>query len=120
MLMLSRKYSVPFGFVGLQGMVGIRTQENTSVSSRVNVTFVTSDGTRHTVQGKEGDSLLDVVIDKQVPLDGYGMSSLLLAFRVWEQTRPLSRRLRRNSGLLDLPRRLTQERLRSLTGQAIG
>jgi len=45
----------------------------------VTVTFVTSDGTRHTVQGKEGDSLLDLVIDKQVPLDGYGACEGTLA-----------------------------------------
>jgi len=45
----------------------------------VSVTFVTSDGIRHTVQGKEGDTLLDVVIDKQVPLDGYGACEGTLA-----------------------------------------
>jgi len=45
----------------------------------VTVTFVTADGTRHTVQGREGDSLLDVVIDKNVPLDGYGACEGTLA-----------------------------------------
>jgi len=45
----------------------------------VTVTFVTADGTRHTVKGKEGDTLLDVVIDSQVPLDGYGACEGTLA-----------------------------------------
>jgi len=45
----------------------------------VTITFVTAEGERHTVQGKVGDSLLDVVIDKQVPLDGYGACEGTLA-----------------------------------------
>jgi len=45
----------------------------------VTVTFITADGARHTAKGKEGDSLLDVVIDHQVPLDGYGACEGTLA-----------------------------------------
>jgi len=45
----------------------------------VTITFVTAEGERHTVQGKVGDSLLDVVIDKQIPLDGYGACEGTLA-----------------------------------------
>jgi hypothetical protein len=36
------------------------------------VTFVTHEGERYEVWGRVGDSLLDTVVDKDVPLDGYG------------------------------------------------
>ncbi|KAK7080855.1 Adrenodoxin, mitochondrial [Halocaridina rubra] len=38
----------------------------------VEVTFETSDGASYTVQGKEGDNLLDVVVNNNVDLDGFG------------------------------------------------
>jgi len=45
----------------------------------VTVTFVTQSGKRHTVQGKVGDTLLDLVVNHQIPLDGYGACEGTLA-----------------------------------------
>lgn len=36
------------------------------------VTFVKANGERIKVKGKEGDSLLDIVVNNSVDLDGYG------------------------------------------------
>lgn len=38
----------------------------------VEVTFVRASGERITAKGKEGDSLLDVVVNNEVDLDGFG------------------------------------------------
>ncbi|KDR09148.1 adrenodoxin [Zootermopsis nevadensis] len=38
----------------------------------VEVTFVKANGERIKVKGKEGDSLLDIVVNNSVDLDGYG------------------------------------------------
>lgn len=43
------------------------------------MTFVTSTGERYETSGKEGDTLLDVVVDKNIPLDGYGACEGTLA-----------------------------------------
>ncbi|VDN51246.1 unnamed protein product [Dracunculus medinensis] len=47
-------------------------------SRQIKVRFVTNDGI-HEALGKEGDSLLDVVINADVPLDGYGACEGTLA-----------------------------------------
>lgn len=36
------------------------------------VTFIRKDGERITASGKEGDSLLDVVVNNNLDFDGYG------------------------------------------------
>ncbi len=51
--------------------VHARTAVHTLVS-RVRVTFVTHEGERYEVWARVGDSLLDTVVDKDIPLDGYG------------------------------------------------
>jgi ferredoxin len=38
----------------------------------VEVTFLKADGERIKAKGKEGDSLLDIVVNNSVDLDGYG------------------------------------------------
>ncbi|XP_052229672.1 adrenodoxin-like [Dreissena polymorpha] len=43
------------------------------------VTFVCSDGTKYTVDAKVGDNLLDVVIENNIDLDGYGACEGTLA-----------------------------------------
>lgn len=39
---------------------------------RIEVTFEKADGTSYTVQGKEGDNLLDVAVNNDLDLDGFG------------------------------------------------
>ena len=60
--------------------------KRTFVSSRpllkleeVSVTFVLQDGTKHTAKGKEGDNLLDIIIDQEVDIDGFGACEGTLA-----------------------------------------
>lgn len=40
---------------------------------RVSITFVKASGERITAKGKEGDSILDIVVNNEIDLDGYGM-----------------------------------------------
>ena len=40
--------------------------------NRINVTFVHEDGRRFPVKGREGDTLLDLVQDNNLDIDGYG------------------------------------------------
>ncbi len=46
---------------------------------RVRVTFIRQSGERIPVDGKEGDNLLDVVINNNVDLDGFGACEGTLA-----------------------------------------
>lgn len=39
---------------------------------RINVTFVRANGTRIAAKGKLGDNLLDVVVNNNIDLDGFG------------------------------------------------
>lgn len=43
------------------------------------ITYETTDGKKFTVQGKEGDNLLDIVINNDVDLDGFGACEGTLA-----------------------------------------
>lgn len=43
---------------------------------RVTITYVTKEGERITVNGKEGDSLLDVANDNHLEFPGFGNHSL--------------------------------------------
>lgn len=43
-----------------------------NLNSRVEVTFVKANGDRIKATGKEGDSLLDIVVNNSVDLEGYG------------------------------------------------
>ena len=45
----------------------------------VSVTFVMQDGTKHTAKGKEGDNLLDIIVDQEVDIDGFGACEGTLA-----------------------------------------
>uniref|UniRef100_A0A915KWD6 2Fe-2S ferredoxin-type domain-containing protein n=1 Tax=Romanomermis culicivorax TaxID=13658 RepID=A0A915KWD6_ROMCU len=45
----------------------------------VNVTFVLPDGVKLTTKGKIGDTLLDVIINNNVPVDGFGACEGTLA-----------------------------------------
>ncbi|XP_032668487.1 adrenodoxin-like protein 2, mitochondrial [Odontomachus brunneus] len=38
----------------------------------ISITFVRANGERITAKGKEGDSILDIVVNNEVDLDGYG------------------------------------------------
>ncbi|XP_065343383.1 adrenodoxin [Cloeon dipterum] len=43
-----------------------------SQEETISVTFIRADGKKISAKGKEGDSLLDVVVNKEVDLDGFG------------------------------------------------
>ncbi|CAG0887378.1 unnamed protein product [Darwinula stevensoni] len=47
--------------------------------ARVTVTFIRHDGKRLQIQGKEGDSLLDVVVNNDLDLEGFGACEGTLA-----------------------------------------
>lgn len=40
---------------------------------RVNITFVKASGERIKAKGKIGDTILDIVVNNEIDLDGYGM-----------------------------------------------
>lgn len=43
------------------------------IISRVNITFVKASGERIKAKGKIGDTILDIVVNNEIDLDGYGM-----------------------------------------------
>lgn len=43
-----------------------------NISYRVEVCFIKADGTKVKATGKEGDSLLDVVVNNHIDLEGFG------------------------------------------------
>jgi ferredoxin len=47
--------------------------------AKVSVTFVKNDGEKITAEGKEGDSILDIVVNNSVDLNGYGACEGTLA-----------------------------------------
>jgi len=47
--------------------------------AEVSVTFITADGTKHLAKAKEGDNLLDIVIDQEIDIDGFGACEGTLA-----------------------------------------
>lgn len=47
--------------------------------AEVTVTFVKADGSKHQAKGKEGDNLLDIILDNQVDIDGFGACEGTLA-----------------------------------------
>ena len=93
-----------------------------SPTCRVNISFSFADGSVKTVKAKVGDSLLDVVIDENVDMDGFGETPLSCALatcccvaitcQVLLMAFPLCRGLRRHAVLLHLPSHLREEGLR--------
>jgi len=47
--------------------------------AEVSVTFITADGEKHLAKAKEGDNLLDIVIDQEIDIDGFGACEGTLA-----------------------------------------
>jgi len=47
--------------------------------AEVSVTFITADGTKHLAKSKEGENLLDIVIDQEIDIDGFGACEGTLA-----------------------------------------
>lgn len=47
--------------------------------AEVSVTFIKADGTRLPAKGKEGDNLLDIIVDQNVDIDGFGACEGTLA-----------------------------------------
>ena len=45
----------------------------------VTVTFVLQDGSKHEAKGKEGDNLLDIIVNDNVDIDGFGACEGTLA-----------------------------------------
>ncbi|XP_074813886.1 adrenodoxin, mitochondrial isoform X1 [Natator depressus] len=52
---------------------------NSSSEDKVTVHFINRDGDKLTAEGKVGDSLLDVVVDKNLDIDGFGACEGTLA-----------------------------------------
>ncbi len=50
-----------------------------SKRAEVSVTFVMADGSKHTAKTKEGENLLDVIIDNEIDIDGFGACEGTLA-----------------------------------------
>ncbi|XP_015596329.1 adrenodoxin [Cephus cinctus] len=50
----------------------VSTTQPLSEKAEVKVTFVRANGERIETKGKEGDSLLDVVVNNEIDLDGFG------------------------------------------------
>ena len=47
--------------------------------AEISVTYVMTDGSKNTVKGKEGENLLDLAIDNEVDIDGFGACEGTLA-----------------------------------------
>lgn len=43
------------------------------------ITFITANGEKHTAKGKDDDNLLDIVIDQEIDIDGFGACEGTLA-----------------------------------------
>ncbi|QQP49200.1 Uncharacterized protein FKW44_009764 [Caligus rogercresseyi] len=68
-------------FLSLRGslLLGPRLFASSSNSSRVPITFRFADGQTQEVKAKLGDNLLDVVVDEDVDIDGFGACEGTLA-----------------------------------------
>ena len=47
--------------------------------AEVSVTFVHADGSKTLAKGKEGDNLLDIIVDQEIDIDGFGACEGTLA-----------------------------------------
>ncbi|XP_033317744.1 adrenodoxin-like protein 2, mitochondrial [Bombus bifarius] len=56
----------------LQATRGISTTQPLSEKQEVNITFVKASGERIKAKGKVGDTILDIVVNDEIDLDGYG------------------------------------------------
>ncbi|KAF3426688.1 hypothetical protein E2986_05720 [Frieseomelitta varia] len=56
----------------LQTTRGASTTQQLSEKQEVNVTFVRANGERIKAKGKVGDTILDIVVNNEIDLDGYG------------------------------------------------
>ncbi|XP_060820622.1 adrenodoxin-like protein 2, mitochondrial [Bombus pascuorum] len=56
----------------LQATRGTSTTQPLSEKQEVNITFVKTSGERIKAKGKVGDTILDVVVNNEIDLDGYG------------------------------------------------
>ncbi|XP_033363118.1 adrenodoxin-like protein 2, mitochondrial [Bombus vosnesenskii] len=56
----------------LQATRGISTTQPLSEKQEVNITFVKASGERIKAKGKVGDTILDIVVNNEIDLDGYG------------------------------------------------
>lgn len=58
---------------------GVSARARLSSEDKVTVHFINRDGDKLTAEGKVGDSLLDVVVDKNLDIDGFGACEGTLA-----------------------------------------
>lgn len=72
--------ALPFGFnIGVRGLSSSPAWQSGS-SNWYTVTYEIGDsGEKHTVQAKEGDNLLDIAINNDIDLDGFGACEGTLA-----------------------------------------
>ncbi|XP_076767229.1 adrenodoxin-like protein 2, mitochondrial Ferredoxin 2 [Xylocopa sonorina] len=64
----TRNGALPF----LQATMRTLTTEPLSEKQEVNITFVRASGERIKAKGKVGDTILDIVVNNEIDLDGYG------------------------------------------------
>ncbi|XP_044113620.1 adrenodoxin, mitochondrial [Neovison vison] len=64
---------------GLPGTLSVSTPARSSSEDKITVHFVNRDGETLTAKGKVGDSLLDVVIENNLDIDGFGACEGTLA-----------------------------------------
>ena len=64
------KSDTPLPF--LQAARAASTTQPLSEKQEVNITFVTASGERIKAKGKVGDTILDIVVNNEIDLDGYG------------------------------------------------
>uniref|UniRef100_A0A1B6H3P3 2Fe-2S ferredoxin-type domain-containing protein n=1 Tax=Cuerna arida TaxID=1464854 RepID=A0A1B6H3P3_9HEMI len=61
-----------FSFIGLVNSKPFFTSLRLKSQNEYKVTFIKANGDRITAKGKEGDSLLDVVVNNNLDFDGFG------------------------------------------------
>ncbi|XP_005038184.1 PREDICTED: adrenodoxin, mitochondrial [Ficedula albicollis] len=60
-------------------MLGMQLPQAESSEDKITVHFINRDGDKLTAKGKPGDSLLDVVVDNNLDIDGFGACEGTLA-----------------------------------------
>ncbi|XP_076301106.1 adrenodoxin-like protein 2, mitochondrial Ferredoxin 2 isoform X2 [Lasioglossum baleicum] len=71
--MTARKIFCTFSAIKSQTFISFLNRFNESrIIKRISITFVKANGEKINAKGKEGDSILDIVVNNEIDLDGYG------------------------------------------------
>ncbi|KAL2807047.1 adrenodoxin, mitochondrial precursor [Daubentonia madagascariensis] len=69
----------PIGSAGASRLLSVSAPARSSSEDKITVHFVNRDGETITAKGKVGDSLLDVVVENRLDIDGFGACEGTLA-----------------------------------------